>query len=77
MFTMKFPITLSKHTHFKMKVIQIQSFELLITLNPLKFLITLSKHTLRVISYQHNQIMKRFFFFYKSREISFDINVFQ
>jgi hypothetical protein len=48
MFTMKFSITLSKYTHLKMKVIQIQPFKLLRILKPLKFLITPPKHTLRV-----------------------------
>jgi hypothetical protein len=40
MFTIKFSITLSKHTYLKMMIIQIQSFE---------FLITPSKETLNAM----------------------------
>jgi hypothetical protein len=64
MLKMKFSITPSKHSNLKMKIILIESFELLFFLttesfellkisNSLKFLITPSKHTLKEIKYQN------------------------
>jgi hypothetical protein len=52
MFTINFFLLLypkSKHTHLKIMVIQIQSFELLRILNSLKHLIIPSKYTISII----------------------------
>jgi hypothetical protein len=52
---MKSSITLSKHTHLALKIIQIKSFKFFKILNSLKFLITTSKHTLKDIDLQNNK----------------------